>query len=298
MSELFTFGCSFTSYNWSTWADILGREFDLYENHGRGGAGNTYIFNSILQCIAERKISESSTVIVMWSNTIREDRYVGDDWIAPGCIYNQNTYNEGFMEYVDPVGFFIRDCAHISATLLALKHTGCQYIFLSMMPLDNAKEYLRLSWTQKLLNNDTVSEYKRKYQGFFDLVRPSMLDVVYRGNWYNRRNELVKDRSWYEQLCVPYNYFYDQKPEDSILPTIQDLEHGNINRNSRSTSFLLDKMNAETIEEILEFRLWERVDHHPTPLLHLEYLQKVLPEFTIGEENIQRVKDEDSALPK
>lgn len=296
--QLFTFGCSFTSYNWSTWADILGREFDQFENLGISGAGNTYIFNKLMQCIAEGKIEKSSTVIVMWSNVIREDRYINNDWISPGCIYNQNTYQEGFMKFVDPVGLFIRDCAHIAAVTLALEQIGCKFIFLSMMPLDNAKEYLKLSWTQKILADDTVSLYKRKYKKYFDLVRPSMLDVVYNGNWYNRRDELVKDRDWYKQLYVPDNYFWDQKPEDSVIPSIEDLENNNITCNSRAVSFLLDKMNAETIEEILEFRLWEKVDHHPTPMHHLEYLQKVLPEYTISKENIQRVKDEDSALPK
>lgn len=298
MSELFTFGCSFTSYNWSTWSDILGREFDHYENHGRGGAGNTFIFNSILQCIAERKIKNTSTVIVMWSNVIREDRYVGEDWIAPGCIYNQNTYNNEFMEFVDPVGFFIRDCAHIAGATHALESIGCKFIFLSMMPLDNAKEYLRLSWTEKIFTNDKITQYKRIYKKYFDLIRPSMLEVIYKGNWYNRRNELVKDKDWYSSLQVPSDYFYDQKPEDSKLPSIHDLQQGNIDKKSRTTSFLIDKMNADTIEEVIEFKLWEHVDHHPTPLLHLEYLQKVLPEFPISEENIQKVKDEDSALPK
>ena len=48
MKRLFTFGCSVTEFIWPTWADILGREFDYYENWGRVGAGNLYIFNSII----------------------------------------------------------------------------------------------------------------------------------------------------------------------------------------------------------------------------------------------------------
>lgn len=35
MTRLFTFGCSFTKFFWPTWADILGQEFDYYENWGR-----------------------------------------------------------------------------------------------------------------------------------------------------------------------------------------------------------------------------------------------------------------------
>jgi len=292
MKKLLAFGCSFTDYDWSTWADILGREFDDFENHGRCGAGNTYIFNHVMQCIAENKITDSSTVIVMWSNVIREDRYVNGEWITPGCIYNQNTYSEGFMDFVDPVGMFVRDCAHIAAVTHALDSTGCTYHFLSMMPIDNAREYLKLNWTEKILDSDTVSQYKRKYKKYLDLIKPSMLEVVYNNNWYNRRDDLVKDKSWYSNLTVPDNWFYDQQPEDSILPGLDNL----YNCNDRVKSFLCDRMNAQSIDEIVEFKLWEHIDHHPTPLLHLEYLQKVLPEYKISEDNIQRVINENSTL--
>lgn len=299
MGKLLTFGCSFTYFKeWSTWADILGREFDQYQNFGRGGAGNTYIFNQIMQCIAEGKINKSDTVIVMWSSVIREDRFVNDEWLTPGAIYNQNLYNDEFMNYVDPVGFFIRDCAHVAAVSLALDQIGCKNIFLSMMPLDNAREWSKLSWVQQIFSNDKVTWFKKKYKCYLDKIRPSVFDVVYNGNWYTRRKELVKDRNWYKQLTVPDNYFWDQKPEDYILPSIEDLEKGKITCNTRATDFLLEQMNAKTTAELLEFRLWEKVDIHPTPLLHLEYLQKVLPEYPISEENIQRVKDEDSTLSK
>ena len=42
----FVFGCSFTQYYWPTWADILGREFNKFENWGQCGGGNQFIFNS------------------------------------------------------------------------------------------------------------------------------------------------------------------------------------------------------------------------------------------------------------
>ena len=292
MSQLFTFGCSFTSYNWSTWADILGREFDTFENYGLCGAGNTYIFNHIMQCVTENKITENSTVIVMWSNVIREDRLVKNEWIAPGCIYNQNSYNEGFMQYVDPAGMFVRDCAHIAAITHVLESIGCTFHFTSMMPLDNAKEYLKLKWTEKILSNDIVSSYKQKYKKYLNLVKPSMFEVIYNNNWYSRSKDLVKDKDWYNNLSIPDNWFYNQQPEDSILPDINNLNECN----DRVKSFLCDKMNASSIEEIQQFELWKCIDHHPTPLLHLEYLQKVLPEYTISNSNIQKVKDENSTL--
>ena len=59
-----------------------------------------------MQAIADNDINKDTTVIVMWSSIIREDRFIDMHWMSPGNIYNQNRYNDAFMEYVDPVGFF------------------------------------------------------------------------------------------------------------------------------------------------------------------------------------------------
>jgi len=286
--KLLTFGCSFTSYDWSTWADILGREFEHFTNHGMCGAGNTYIFNQVMQSVALGEIDKSSTVIIMWSNVIREDRWVKGSWISPGCIYNQSVYSKEFMEYVDPAGLYIRDCAHIAAVTHALENVGCSWHFLSMMPLDNVKEYLTIDWVQKLLKQDTVSEYNSVYAKYLDCILPSVFDVVYKGNWYNRRDDLVKDKSWYTNICKQHDF-----------PTIENMNLKYLQQLDESTLYkLCQKLYASSAKEIIDFKLWERIDHHPTPGMHLEYLQKVLPQFTISEENIQRVIDEDSTLSK
>ena len=74
--RLYTFGCSFTQYFWPTWADILGQEFDYYENWGKLGGGNQFIFNSIIECSLRNKLTPNDTVAIMWTNVTREDRYI------------------------------------------------------------------------------------------------------------------------------------------------------------------------------------------------------------------------------
>ena len=59
MSRLFTFGCSFTHWSWPTWADILGREFDEYENWGQRGGGNVFIFHSLIECYKKNKLNKN-----------------------------------------------------------------------------------------------------------------------------------------------------------------------------------------------------------------------------------------------
>ena len=49
-TRIFTFGCSFTDYIWPTWANIIAYDLNIpFHNYGRGGAGNQFIFNTIMQ---------------------------------------------------------------------------------------------------------------------------------------------------------------------------------------------------------------------------------------------------------
>ena len=82
-NRLFTFGCSFTEYRWPTWANILGQNFDQFENWGQPGGGNTFILNSLMECINRNIIQANDTVIIMWTSIGREDRWVkGRGWVT------------------------------------------------------------------------------------------------------------------------------------------------------------------------------------------------------------------------
>ena len=81
MNKLFTYGCSFTKFEWSTWADIVGSTFPEHINYGRTGAGNQYIFNHVMQSIAKKEITKNDTVIVCWSGIDREDRFYKSKWL-------------------------------------------------------------------------------------------------------------------------------------------------------------------------------------------------------------------------
>ena len=57
--RLFTLGCSYTSYNYPTWADWLATEFLEFENLGIAGLGNRGIFNRLSELIYTRKLNQS-----------------------------------------------------------------------------------------------------------------------------------------------------------------------------------------------------------------------------------------------
>jgi hypothetical protein len=124
MSRLFAFGCSFTNYRWSTWADCLAPEFDSFENWGQSGAGNHYIFNSIMEADQRHNFSTGDTVVVCWTNVMREDRYT-DRWQTLGNVTTCPIYNPDYVrDAVTERGCLIRDLAMIKATqvLLSLIH--------------------------------------------------------------------------------------------------------------------------------------------------------------------------------
>ena len=60
IKRFFSFGCSFTRYAWTTWSDIIAEELKVpYYNYGGAGAGNQYIFNTVMQADAFYKFDEN-----------------------------------------------------------------------------------------------------------------------------------------------------------------------------------------------------------------------------------------------
>lgn len=224
-NRLFTFGCSFTRYAWPTWADILGRQFDQHINDGRVGAGNLYIFIRLINSIQQFNINKDDTVAIMWTNVLREDRFVNGEWHTHGHLYNhQEFYTPDFVKkYVDERGCFERDLPLIHAAQMLLDKIGCSHHVLSMVDITNPEQYEHKNPTQDIghltnLYHDTLSK-----------IKPSVHRVIFDYDW-----------------------------------------------KSRSLS-----------------RFSFRPDLHPFPLEHLEFLEKVLPEYTISDDTRKYVDDQD-----
>ena len=63
-------GCSYTAYDWTTWADIVGCYFEEYKNVGAGGQDNASIARSIID-----HAQDGDTVVVLWSGYDRWSTY-------------------------------------------------------------------------------------------------------------------------------------------------------------------------------------------------------------------------------
>jgi hypothetical protein len=188
--RFFAFGCSFTNYHYATWADIIGRDIPVYYNYGKSGTGNQCIFHSLVEAHAMHNIGPEDLVIIMWTNISREDRWVKGSWIGVGTIYNQKFYDKNFMEKcVDNNWYLMRDLSFIKAADLLLASFGCDYDFLSMIPLVDLDQYYHNS-----IVYDDMKKYNETVELYKDVllkIKPSIKDLLYPENKWNKY-EMIK----------------------------------------------------------------------------------------------------------
>ena len=67
-SNLITFGCSFTKFDWPTYADFLSIYYDNYTNYGKAGSGNRAIFHKVIQYLDSKKDFSQDQVVIQWSS--------------------------------------------------------------------------------------------------------------------------------------------------------------------------------------------------------------------------------------
>lgn len=223
--RFFAFGCSFTKYAWPTWADLVASLYPEYYNFGQPGAGNMYIFNSVMEADQKHRFNKDDLVIVQWSGPSREDRYLNKKWITPGSIINH--YPEDYVvKYFDFRGFLIRDLAAIKATKCFLENIGCDYKFISMVPLKSNNEY------QSIADTD-VTDVCEYYSDIIDSIKLSYIEVL--GDYGSIRPRILYDIKISDNHPLPTEHY---KYLQTILP-----------------EFLVDSQLAESYDKILT-QIW------------------------------------------
>jgi hypothetical protein len=175
---LFTFGCSFTNYRWSTWADILGTQYKEFHNWAQSGAGNHYIFNSIVEANQRHNFTASDTVVVCWTNVMREDRYT-DRWQTLGNVTTCPIYNTDYVrDAVTERGCLIRDMAMIKAAMVLLKtKRNLTWRFISVCPVGNPQQFDNTPSADQ----DVLS----LYQDVLNTMLPSYQEILFKDGWRN-----------------------------------------------------------------------------------------------------------------
>lgn len=177
--RLFVFGCSFTSYRWPTWADIVSQEIpdvDFY-NFGLCGGGNLLMSVRITEANLRYKFNEDDLIMVMWTTFCREDRYKDNRWWMTGNIFSaSHDYSEEFVrKYADPKGYLIRDLAVITQTTAFLKTLPATSIIMASVPYDHQQDP----------NDSSVREILELYKDTTLSTPPCLFELEMNGVWEN-----------------------------------------------------------------------------------------------------------------
>lgn len=184
MRRLFTFGCSFTQYwRWPTWADILSRRYDHFENWGICGGGNCQILYNLMECDQRHHIGPDDTIMIMWTNVSREDRYVKDRWLEGGNVYWGSELGEDYVRrFACERGYTMRDLAVVAAVQQILAGFKCDYRMFSMVPLDRNNSTNQLG--EDPTGESKLDDVYNLYRPILQDIAPSVLDVIFSGDWF------------------------------------------------------------------------------------------------------------------
>lgn len=207
--RLFAFGCSFTNYRWPTWADILGAQYAEYQNWGQAGAGNHYIFNAVQECDQRYHWTATDTVIVCWTNIMRDDRYMhGRGWITLGNVMDAKIYTKEFLtDHVSERGYLIRDLAMIKATKMLLESRGVTWRFLQMCDINQPEP-----WDDRRSDCGDVLDL---YRDVVDCMLPSYLSVLGPNFWQQNTDQRVTNAAGHDYHPMPREHL---QYLDTVLP--------------------------------------------------------------------------------
>jgi len=128
--KLYTFGCSFTKWHAKTWADYLSYFYKSYENHGKGGVGNRFIFHKVIKNID--RFNPNDTIIVQWSGLLRVDLMNEDEYMSIGEPYGDDEYTRSKL----PIDY-IEKCLSIQQQISEfINYTKCLNILFKSMNLN------------------------------------------------------------------------------------------------------------------------------------------------------------------
>lgn len=195
--RFFAFGCSFTDYHWPTWANIISQEIPDSTIFGKSGAGNSFIYQSLVEAHIRYKLNKDDLIMIMFSNVTREDRFIHNrgGWITPGNLFHQSEYDEHFMKTsFCHHGYLMRDLNLIHGCKTLLNSVGCDYELMSIVPFDSLKsDGLKMTEIDYLLeyHTDTLSQ-----------IKPSVFETIFQNDWNTRLPRPKYKVCWSDELFV------------------------------------------------------------------------------------------------
>lgn len=242
--RFFTFGCSFTSHVYPTWAHVVASEMPdaKFYNFGSSGGGNLFITVRLAEANVRFNFNEDDLIMVMFSTFYREDRWFNGKWQLGGNVYNNAIYDDEFVKkYSDPSGYVIRDLGLIEASTKYIESLPCDHFFM-----------MAANWNSERKHGDSGGPIEEKAFAVYDKTLkkfpPSMLELELNGAWSPQvqyiRNDgvLVQDphprpriyKNYLEKIGLPLtqrseDYVQDAEAKLAQCKTHKDLEKAFVN---------------------------------------------------------------------
>lgn len=226
MKRVFTFGCSYTTYSYPTWADFLHLDFDHVENWGLPGLGNRAIAERVAECHAKNKFTKDDIVIVQWSSHLRNDWYSANTnidrfagWRTYGSIFNYHNAKLYDKEWVDTFfyepAYIMHTMNGIVATQALLNSTGCTWYMTSIGDIRELGNDLRQNDNYGELTNDAVSASKQGKKAAWKLAKE--LEVYDAPIWEDHKDHWLMPLELFCQTCPEHTFGYLDEAHRTFL---------------------------------------------------------------------------------
>ena len=190
MKRLFVLGCSFSNYAWPTWADILGQEFDIFENWAFPGLGNRAIAERVAEIHANNHLTKDDTVIIQWTSHLRHDWHATDHrhqenagWKTSGSLFNYinaEIFDEKWIKtFWSENSYMMHTYNNILLTQNFLNGVGCNWRMTSMGYINKMNsDYPTTSHGEKtneidaMVDIPTLSIYKKIFDDKSKWIKP------------------------------------------------------------------------------------------------------------------------------
>ena len=281
MKRLFAFGCSYTSYSWPTWANLLSFDYDEFYNWGLAGIGNRAIAERVAEANVRYQFTKDDIVIVQWSSHIRNDwwhqtslpeRHAG--WKTAGSIFNYinaSLYDEKWINtfFFEPA-YLMHTLNHISLTQQFLESIGCTWYMTSIGDIRNMGTDLRdgAGHGEKPNLEFKIAENKtRAWETIPELlIYEKQIWKKYANNWLTPMEECAKKHSEltfkFLDTVAPGGEFYDIHPSTSQhwlwinenLKDKLDISEETINL-GKEVAFWIDELHGQMHHDKKAFEL-------------------------------------------
>lgn len=267
MKKLYTFGCSFTRYYWPTWAEMLGREYDHFENWGNSGLGNRAIVERLTECIVHNQISKEDTVVIQWSEFHRFDFHLPmpllpEGWSQGGNLLAATSIPKDLLSLWNEKSYVMHSLNYINLAVRLLESIGCNWYMTSIRDLHrDASEFFEFNQYCKVFEHERFIPPISEFLSHYDFPKKELYDHRSKKVVVDEHPTPIAHYGWLAEVLAP------------LLKVNIDhawCEHA-------QTVLMDDCKNIATVDEqYIKSLGWSREQHWVRGVIDCNYISKSL----------------------